>query len=168
MNPMNAVRDMRTIKVLLTDAERIAREMGEEEPGAEHLLLSAIGLPDGAAARALGRFGVDAARLRAAIVQEHADALAAIGIDAATVGGEGGPAAALPVEPRSRLYRSSPSAQEAFQAAGAMARSAKQRLSSAHVVLAAADVERGTLARVLDALGVERAALRDAARGELG
>jgi hypothetical protein len=49
-----------------------------------------------------------------------------------------------------------------------MARSAKQRLSSAHVVLAAADVERGTLARVLDALGVERAALRDAARGELG
>jgi ATP-dependent Clp protease ATP-binding subunit ClpA len=168
MNPMNALRDMRTIKVLLTEAERIARDLGDDEPGAEHLLLSAIGLPDGAAARALGRFDIDAARLRSAIEREHADALAAIGIDAVTVGRQGGRAPAPPVEPRSRLYRSSPSAQEVFQTAGAMARSARQRLSSAHVVLAAADVELGTLARVLDALGVERAALRDAARGELG
>jgi hypothetical protein len=85
MNPMNALRDMRTIKVLLTEAERIARDLGDDEPGAEHLLLSAIGLPDGAAARALGRFDVDAARLRSAIEREHADALAAIGIDAVTV-----------------------------------------------------------------------------------
>ena len=37
MNPMKMLDDMRTIKQLLTDAERIAREMGQEEPGAEHL-----------------------------------------------------------------------------------------------------------------------------------
>jgi hypothetical protein len=33
MNPKKMLDDMRTIKQLLTDAERIAREMGEEEPG---------------------------------------------------------------------------------------------------------------------------------------
>jgi ATP-dependent Clp protease ATP-binding subunit ClpA len=168
MNPMNALRDMRTIKQLLTDAERIAREMGDEEPGAEHLLLSAFGLPDGGAARALGRFDVNAARLRTAIVQEHADALVSVGIDAATAERLGRQEPSVADTAGKGLYRSSPSAQEAFQAAGALARSARQRLSSAHVVLAVSDMERGTLARVLDAVGIDRTALREAARAELG
>ncbi|CAN5473397.1 hypothetical protein BH23CHL10_BH23CHL10_10160 [soil metagenome] len=49
MNPLKALRDMRTIGRLLTDAEQIARRMGDERPSAEHLLISAIGLPDGSA-----------------------------------------------------------------------------------------------------------------------
>jgi hypothetical protein len=67
----------------------------------------------------------------------------------------------------SGVYRSNPSAQELFQAAGAAARGARQRLAGAHVVLAAADLEHGTLARALGRLEVDRAALRAAAASEL-
>jgi ATP-dependent Clp protease ATP-binding subunit ClpA len=166
MNPLKALRDMRTIGRLLTDAEQVARRMGDERPSAEHLLLAAMTLPDGSAARALHGFGVDADRLAGAIRDEHASALVAAGIDATT-------AAAMstdrPVTPASGsgVYRSNPSAQELFQAAGAAARGARQRLAGAHVVLAAADLEQGTLARALHRLGVDRAALRAAAASEL-
>ena len=72
MNPKRALDDMRTIKGLLTEAERISREMGQEEPGAEHLLLAAAELPDGSGARALARVGTDAARIGEALVRERA------------------------------------------------------------------------------------------------
>jgi ATP-dependent Clp protease ATP-binding subunit ClpA len=166
MNPMKMLDDMRTIKQLLTDAERIARELGEEEPGAEHLLLSAIGLPDGSAARALGTVGVDADRLRAALREEQADALVTAGVprDAAEAMTEPAPLgpAGTPL-----LYAAGPSAREVFQEAGRMARASKQRLAGAHVVAAVAELERGTLPRVLDRLGVDLGRLADAARAEL-
>jgi ATP-dependent Clp protease ATP-binding subunit ClpA len=163
---MKMLDDMRTIKHLLTDAERIAREMGEEEPAAEHLLLSAVGLPDGSAGRALASQGVDADAIRTALRNEQADALVAAGVarevaeaaaDPAPLGAAGAPL----------IYAASPSAQEAFQAAGKLARTAKQRLAGAHVVIAVAELERGTVARVLDRLGVDRRQLAEAARAEL-
>ncbi len=167
MNPMKMLDDMRTIKQLLTDAERIAREMGEEEPGAEHMLLSAMGLPDGSAARALGRLDVDADGIRLALREEHADALVTAGVprDAARAMAE-----PVPLGPAGRplLYGAGPSAREVFQEAGRLARSSKQRLMGAHVVVAVADLERGTLPRVLDRLGLDRQALADAAKAELG
>ena len=43
------VRDMRTIKTLLSGAEAEAQRARESLPGAEHLLLSAVALPDGSA-----------------------------------------------------------------------------------------------------------------------
>jgi ATP-dependent Clp protease ATP-binding subunit ClpA len=166
MNPGGLLDDMHTIKRLLTDAERIARELGEEEPGAEHLLLSAIGLPDGSAARALGRLDVDAERLRRALREEQADALVTAGVPRETA-----EAAAEPVPLRSGrsplLYAAGPSAREVFAEAGRMARASRQRLAGAHVVAAAARLERGTLPRVFDRLGVDRARLADAARAEL-
>lgn len=166
MNPFKALRDMRTIGRLLTDAEQVARRMGDEQPSAEHLLLAAMTLPDGSAARALHGFDVDADRLAQAIRDEHASALVAAGIDAGTAAAV---AADQPVTPPrdSGVYRSNPSAQELFQAAGAAARGARQRLAGAHVVLAAADLEHGTLARALERLGVDRLALRTAAAAEL-
>ncbi|HSI99664.1 MAG TPA: Clp protease N-terminal domain-containing protein, partial [Patescibacteria group bacterium] len=84
MNPFKALRDMRTIGRLLTDAETIARRMGDERPGAEHLLLAAMELPDGTAAQALGRLGLEADQLARAIRDEHAAGLVAAGIDAST------------------------------------------------------------------------------------
>jgi ATP-dependent Clp protease ATP-binding subunit ClpA len=166
MNPMKMLDDMRTIKQLLTDAERIAREMGEEEPAAEHLLLSAMGLPDGSAARALGRLDVDADRIRAALRDEQADALVAAGMpeEAARAMAE-----SVPLGPAGAplLYGAGPSAREVFQEAGRLARSSKQRLAGAHVVAAVAGLERGTLPRVLDRLGLDRRQLADAARAEL-
>jgi ATP-dependent Clp protease ATP-binding subunit ClpA len=166
MNPLKALDDVRTIKKLLTDAERIAREMGEEEPGAEHLLLSAIGLPDGTAARALAAVGVDADRVRAALREEQAEALVTVGVprEAAQAIAEPNPLgpAGAPL-----LYGAGPSARGAFGEAGKMARSAKQRLAGAHVVAAIAGMERGTTARVFERLGVDRRQLADAAGAEL-
>lgn len=166
MNPFKAFRDMRTIGRLLTDAEQIARRMGDERPSAVHLLLAAMTLPDGSASRALQQFGVDADRLAEAIREEHAFALVAAGIDAATAAAMSADQPVTPVS-GSGLYRSNPSAQELFQVAGAAARGASQRLSGAHVVIAAADLEHGTLARALERLEVDRAALRAAAESEL-
>jgi ATP-dependent Clp protease ATP-binding subunit ClpA len=158
--------DMRTIKQLLTDAERIARELGEEEPGAEHLLLSAIGLPDGSAGRALERQGVDADAIRTALRAEQADALVAAGVarEVADAAAEPAPlgAAGAPL-----VYAAGPSAREVFQAAGKLARTSKQRLAGAHVVVAITELERGTMPRVLDRLGVDRRQLAAAARAEL-
>ncbi|HET9416039.1 MAG TPA: Clp protease N-terminal domain-containing protein [Candidatus Limnocylindria bacterium] len=163
---MNMLNDMRTIKQLLTDAERIAREMGEEEPAAEHLLLSALGLPDGSAARALDRLGIDAERIRSALRQEHADALVTAGVSRATAEAMADP---VPLGPAGAplLYGAGPSARNVFQEAGKLARSSRQRLAGAHVVVAVANLERGTMPRVLDRLGVDRVHLADAARAEL-
>jgi len=65
------------------------------------------------------------------------------------------------------LYGAGPSAREVFQEAGRLARSSKERLAGAHVVAAVAGLERGTMPRVLDRLGVDRQQLADAARAEL-
>ncbi len=81
MGLVNAVRDIRTIKRLLTQAEAEARNGGEETPGPEHLLLAATTLPDGTAADAFARAGIEPQRLRTAIEEVHASALAAVGIE---------------------------------------------------------------------------------------
>ena len=167
MNPLKALRDMRTIGHLLADAETLARAKGEDQPGAEHLLLAALDLPDGSARRAFQRLEVDPDALRAALDRHDVDALIAIGIEPERAGLLGAPA---PLDPAtgSGVYRSRASAQEAFQAASAMARSAKVPLAGAHVVAAVAGLEHGTAARVLAAIGVDRRALANAAQEELG
>jgi hypothetical protein len=65
------------------------------------------------------------------------------------------------------VYAAGPSAREVFQAAGKLARTSKQRLVGAHVVVAITELERGTMPRVLDRLGVDRRQLAAAARAEL-
>jgi ATP-dependent Clp protease ATP-binding subunit ClpA len=168
MKLRNPVRDMRTIKRLLTGAEAEAHQAGESVPGAEHLLLSALELPDDSARRAFERVGADPDGLRAAIAAQHADALRAIGIeppdDAALDTGAG----KEPPAPTG-VFRSSASAQSAFQAASKMARSGRSTpLVGAHVVAAVADMEHGTAARALTAMGVDRGELAAAAREEAG
>ncbi len=82
MGLKSPVRDIRTINRLLGGAEAEARRKGESLPGAEHLLLAALALPEGSARRAFERVGADPDRLADAIAAQHADALAAIGIEA--------------------------------------------------------------------------------------
>ena len=48
----NKLAEMATIKEVLTSAESLAHEMGDKEPGSEHLLLAAIDMQDGLARRA--------------------------------------------------------------------------------------------------------------------
>ena len=164
MGLVTAVRDMRTIKQLLTAAEGEARSGGEETPGPEHLLLAAMALPDGTAARALQQFGVGPQQLRTAIEEAHERALAAVGLEVE----HGSPAAGLHSAPTG-VFRSTPQAQQVFQEAVALSKSAKPNgLKGAHVVAAISRLEHGTAARALAALGVDRDRLRDAAYAEAG
>jgi ATP-dependent Clp protease ATP-binding subunit ClpA len=157
------VRDVKTIKKLLTGAEEEAHRAGDAMPGPEHLLLSAIALDDGSARRAFVRVGADPDELRDAIARQHADALRSVGIappDEAAFDD-----AALDGAPKG-VFRSTAPARSAFQAASDTARSGGGGLLGVHVVAAVADLEHGTAARSLAAMGIDRHALAAAARDE--
>jgi ATP-dependent Clp protease ATP-binding subunit ClpA len=153
--------EFHTIRELLEGAERLAQQSGDAQPGAEHLLLSALSLPDGTARRAFERLGADPDDLQSAIAAQHADALQAVGIELGA--GEAAPA------PEARgVYLSTPSAQTAFRRAVELSKHPKpRRLLGAHVVAAVAEIERGTVARALRRMGVDREKLAAAARDEL-
>jgi ATP-dependent Clp protease ATP-binding subunit ClpA len=155
--------EYRTIKALLGGAERLARDSGEELPGAEHLLLSALALPDGTARRAFGRLDIDPDGLPAAITANHVAALQAVGIDA------GGVAALDEPAPSGRgVFHATPSAQAVFRRAVELSGSPRpRRLLGAHVVVAVTEMEHGTAARALRLMGVDRGKLADAAREEV-
>jgi ATP-dependent Clp protease ATP-binding subunit ClpA len=164
MRLKNRLRDMRTIKMLLDGAEAEAGRAGESMPGAEHLLLAALDLPDGTARRAFERVGADPSALRQAIEEQHAEALRAVGIDS-----DAGAQGAVSVAPPTKgVHRSSGSAQSAFQAAGKLARKSGSQLVGAHVVLAIAGMEHGTAIRAVRSLGIDIDALAAAAREEVG
>lgn len=158
MSLRTAVADTRLIAALLTTAETEARALGDGEPGAEHLLLAALLVDDPSARDTVHAVAqaVDAAAVRAAIGAVHAASLTAVGVTAPDLDGT------LP--PATGIYRSEVSAQEVFRRARVLSRGSRRGLLSAHVLLAAAEREHGTVARVLDQLGVERTALVTAAR----
>jgi hypothetical protein len=153
-----AVADTRLIAALLTTAESEARALGDPEPGAEHLLLAALLVDDPSARDVVYQVAepVDAAAVRSAIGAVHAASLAAVGVTA--------PDLEESLPPAAGIYRSEVSAQEVFQRARVLSRGSRAGLLSAHVLLAAAERDRGTVARVLESLGVDRAALVAAAR----
>ncbi|SEO75888.1 Clp protease N-terminal domain-containing protein [Trujillonella endophytica] len=161
MGLVRAIRDIRTIKRLLTGAEAEARSAGEAVPGPEHLLLSAAALPDGSAARALARLGTDAAALRSAVAATHAEALTDLGLEAGTA-----PAPAL-ATPAAGPMRTSPQAQQVFQRAVELSKRASPAgLRGVHVLAAVGELERGTAVRALRRLGVEPGQVTAAARAE--
>ena len=163
MGLVRAIRDIRTIKRLLTGAEAEARAVGEDLPGPEHLLLSAAALPDGTAARALSGGGADADALRSAVAAVHADALAGLGLEAGPI------AATALAAPATGPLRTSPQAQQVFQRAVELSKLASPAgLRGAHVVAAVAELEHGTAARALRRLDVDPARLLAAARTEGG
>lgn len=148
---------------LLGGAERLARASGEALPGAEHLLLSALALPDGTARRAFERLGVNPDGLASAIVAQHEDALRTVGIEP----GKGGPPVVSAPDARG-VFHSTPSAQAVFRRAVELSRTPKpRRLLGARVVVAVAEMEHGTVARALSHMGVNRPQLEAAARQEL-
>jgi hypothetical protein len=119
----------------MTAAEREAAELGDEQPAAEHLLVAALALDE--STRGLTVTSEDA---RAAIRAVHARAL---GAD-------------LALTPSSRTlrgaYRSSVSLQEVFQRVRVLSKG--EPLTGMHVVRAAAEREHGTVALVIDELGI--------------
>lgn len=150
--------DMATIKALCTAAERHANAEGRQQPGAEHFVLAALELPDGSAAAAFRRLQADPAAFRAAIERQYADALSGVGAGDVLPDPE-------PVAADRGLYRAGASGQALLQALAAQDK-AGQPLLGAHVLLAAGATQQGVTARALRAMGIEPAALVDAARQE--
>lgn len=152
--------DLATMNTLFPLAERIARDDGIDQPGADHLLLAALDLDDGVAKAALNAFDVDQEQLRNAIVAQHETALRSCGV----IADDNAIAATLPPSARpTGPYRTQGSLQTAFQHAVALAKRAKTPLNSGHVLLAVTKADHGCVARSLDHLGVDRASLRDRA-----
>lgn len=153
MSLRTALADTRLIADLLTTAETEARALGDAEPAAEHLLLATLLVAEPSALEVVRRARpeVDAAAVRTAIGTVHASSLAAVGVTAPELD------PALP--PADGVYRSEVSAQEVFQRARALSRGSRVGLRSAHVLLAVAEREHGTSARVLHRLGLDRTEL---------
>ena len=157
------LRDIRTISKLIPGADEEAHLMGEDEPGAEHFLLSALKLPDGTARRVFERVGVDPKQFQAAIKKQYSDALKAIGIDAKIIED-----AAEPVTSNRVLHNSKPSGQAVMKALYALKSHDKDRpLLGAHVVEVIARMEYGVAARALKAMGIEQHLILSAVKEEL-
>lgn len=157
---MTRIDDVRLISELLTTAEREARATGDEQPGAEHLLLAASVAGDDSARIALSRWDAAPDRIRAAIEAVHAQALAPLGV-------AGLPGAPI-VAPPTGVYRSDANAQRVFTRAGELARKRRPKgLRTAHILLAVAELEEGTAPRVLRELGISPEALTEAANAAL-
>lgn len=157
------IRDIKTISKLITGADEQAHLNGEEEPGAEHFLLSALLLPDGTARRVFERIGTDPEQFQFAIKQQYSDALSAIGIDTKMMNDE-----PEPVTPNRMLHNAKPSGQALMKELYALKSHDKDKpLLGAHVVEVVAQMKQGVAARSLKAMGVDHELMVSAAREEL-
>lgn len=159
-----ATADIRTMAALFAAAEEEAARAGEPMPAAVHLLLAALGLPEGSARRAFERAGADPDRFRRAVDDQHADALRSVGLEPSDEAID----AHLPPPGRPRgPLRTTASAQELFQQVAAVARAERSEIRGAHVVLVAAGAEGGTTVRALRHMGIDLVQMQAAARAEL-
>lgn len=71
---------MRVVSQLMTTSEQYANAMGEQEAGAEHLILAAFDLSDGTARTAFEKAGGNPEAYRGAIERQYRDALTSAGI----------------------------------------------------------------------------------------
>lgn len=148
------------VKALILGAEEHARRLGDASAGAEHLLLSAVDLPDGSARRALQAAGADPDALPGAIADQHAEALRTIGVEPVP---EEQLTASVPQGPR----RLNESGAQTFRVAARLARNNRPATMGAQIVAAVTELEHGTAARTLRAMGIDRATLRAAALEEI-
>lgn len=157
------IQDIKTINKLIPGADAQARMSGEEEPGAEHFLLSAFELPEGSARRVFQRIGADPDKFREAIGKQYSDALKSFGIDIESIGGD-----PEPVEAEKLFHNSKPSGQAVMKALYALKKNDKDRpLLGAHVVAVVASMEHGVAARALRVMGVDQRNLFRAVNEEL-
>ncbi|WP_103654362.1 Clp protease N-terminal domain-containing protein [Agarilytica rhodophyticola] len=153
-------RDMKTISRLITGADEQAHISGEEMPGAEHFVLSALNLEDGSAKRVFDKIGIDTEKFKNAINQQYANALASIGIDNKLI--------PEPLESNKILHNAQPSAQELMRSLYTLKKSDKLRpLLGVHVINAASKIEQGIVARAFKILAIDKEKLNYLIKEEL-
>ncbi len=156
-------RDMKTISQLISGADEQANISGEEKPGAEHYVLSALNLDDGSAKRIFESIGADSNKFREAIREQYSEALSFIGIspDATEIEPE-------PIKSNRMLHNSQPSGQELMKSLYALKQEDKEHpLLGAHVISVAAEMEHGVVARAFKVMGIGREQLAKSVKEEL-
>ena len=155
--------DIKTIGKLISGANKEANMLGEEKPGAEHFVLSALNLEDGTAKRIFERFCIDSGKFRDAIKAQYKEALSSVAISqrATEIDPE-------PIESDKIFHDSQPSGQNLMKSLYSLKKEDKERpLLGAHVIIVAAAIEHGVVPRVFKVLGVDQGLLVKAAREEL-
>lgn len=158
---------IRLMNSLFLAAEEEAHRVGEPRPGAEHLVLAAMDMPDGSALRALARVGADPDAFRTALESLYdadlraagitvADSLAGVGTDEPS--GNRRPFTTAPP---------TPAAQKLFKTAAKLARKDKTDLYGAYILLVAARTGNGTTARTFRSMGLDLRLVESAARAEI-
>lgn len=156
-------QDMKTIGKLITGADEQANLMGEEKPGAEHFVLSALTLEDCTAKRVFDKFGIDSEKFQNAIKSQYSEALSSVGIS-----GQATEFEPEPIESDKIFHDSQPSGQDLMKSLYALKKEDKERpLLGAHVIIVAASIEHGVVPRVFKILGVDRELLTKMAREEI-
>lgn len=157
-------RDMKTISKLIQGADEQAHMMGEEKPGAEHFVLSALKLEDGTAQRTFDRLEIDSKKIQDAVKTQYEEALSSVGISQEAI--EIDPE---PIESNKVFHDSQPSGQNLMKALYALKKEDKNLpLLGAHVIIVAAKIEHGVVPRMFKVLGIERELLAKIAKEELG
>ena len=155
-------RDIKTISNLISGADKQAHISGEEKPGAEHFVLSALDLEDGSAKRVFEKIDTDAQTFRDAINQQYSDALSVIGLNVANE------ISLESIEPNKKFHNSQPSGQEFMKSLYAIKQKDKDRpLIGAHVISVAAAMEYGVVARAFRVMEIDREQLAQLAQDEL-
>lgn len=156
-------REVKIISDLCQSAERYSKADGQGIPAAEHFVMAAFDLPDGAAKACFHALGYTPQDFTDAVARQYGDALEKAGIAIhESDGPEVTAAQQQPTEIWPGLYRAQPSGDQLMQAL-ASARG-KKPLDSADVLLAAAQARFGVVPRAFRTLGIDSDALSDACR----
>ncbi|MCG7947574.1 MAG: Clp protease N-terminal domain-containing protein [Candidatus Thiodiazotropha taylori] len=137
--------------------------MGEEKPGAEHFVLSALNLEDGTAKRAFERLGADSGKFQAAVEKQYSEALSHIGMDPPSLDIQ-----PEPIETTKTFQESQASGQDLMKKLFALKQQDKQHpLLGAHVLCAVADMQHGVVSRAFRVMGIKPEQLIRCAREEI-
>lgn len=156
-------RDMKTIGMLVPGADEQANLMGQEKPGAEHFVLSALTLEDCTAKRVFDKFGIDSEKFQNAIKSQYGEALSFVGIC-----GQATDIEPEPIKSEKIFHDSQRSGQDLMKSLYALKKEDKERpLLGAHVIIVAAAIEHGVVPRAFKVLGIDRELLAKTAREEI-
>lgn len=158
-------RDIKTIKSLFEKAEQHANASGQREPGSEHFVMAAFGLPDGTAQNAFRRLNADPNQFATAVAQQYISALHDIGISLSQ--GNSLVSDTAPVPANNGVFKAKPSVKALIAALWELKKADSAPLLGAHVVLAAISAQFGVTPRTLQSMGVDPASLAAAAKVEI-
>ncbi len=157
--------DIRFMRAMFVTAESEALAAGEDEPGAEHLVIACLGFEEGSARRVFERLGADPDGFPVAVVAQHTEALRSIGSDADDSDIDRRLPEA-PTQPRP-VMRTAPSAREVFLEVVQIAKRDKSQLCGAYVLMVAARSQHSATARTLTAMGLDPRSVVETAREEV-